>query len=162
MKRTELIRRTPLAPGAPLNRSQPFDPARGLPRGPGYFRAAAGVSGRSDRKRASDAAMRKIRPLLLERAEGRCEITGVPLGHIWHAHHRVGRGGPERDTLANLLALSPEIHLVHVHGRPRVSREFGWIVGDHDDPLVVPVLRMDEWVYLTESGEIIPTDRPTS
>lgn len=108
-----------------------------------------------------------VRRALYDRADGCCEITGQPLGdrdgHTWEAHHRrnKGMGGtsrPDRDSLANLLALTPLIHNggpQSVHGRREWSERYGYLVPKHIEwvSLVPVLLRGRHWVWLGSDGQ---------
>ena len=113
----------------------------------------------STRKTASAAALRAIRPRLLERADGCCEITGAEFTCAPHAHHRLKRGGPERDVLSNLLAVSGEAHVScfpgSIHAEPARSRELGWILSSGDDPTEHPVWYRSRWVLLADDGTVV-------
>lgn len=96
--------------------------------------------------------MKALRAAAYERARGRCEITGLilpggPDGE-WALHHRrlKGMGGtnkPDTHTLPNLMALT---HQAHNLGRPSAhldvtwARERGYLVSQHKDPRLVPIL----------------------
>lgn len=109
------------------------------------------------------SAMTKIRPLLWERARGRCEVSGLPLDYdTFDAHHRrnKGMGGTSRDNrdcISNLLALDPQVHNGgprSVHGRATWSRPRGYLVRKHvAHPEGVEVLlRGQTWVRLGTDG----------
>lgn len=81
-----------------------------------------------------------LRDQLLERSKGLCEVSGIPLDpDTFDAHHRrnKGMGGTSRldtDTLANLLALDPQVHnggAASVHGRRDWSEERGYLIPKH-------------------------------
>jgi predicted restriction endonuclease len=110
-RRTELKRRTSLARGS-----------KGLKR----TRMKATPTRKAKARRAR---MAELRPLVHERAEGRCEVVidGERCTRRFaHCHHRlpVGRGG--RDELDNLLAVCTEHH-IHIHHNPRWSVAHGYI-----------------------------------
>lgn len=111
--------------------------------------------------------MTRQRPILWERCEGRCEITGVTLDYeTFDMHHRrpKGSGGTSRenrDAIENLLALDPIIHngAPHsVHQDPLWSRPRGYLVRKHiEDPGQLPVRLLDRyWVLLGADGEYHP------
>lgn len=113
---------------------------------------------------------RDIRGAVWERAGGRCEITGAPLGHwdadTWECHHRrnKGMGGTSRvnvDDYSNLIALTPRIHNGgphSVHGSRLWAELYGYLLPKHiDDPSQWPLyLRGRDWVLLTGSGVYAP------
>lgn len=132
---------------------------------PGRHRALERKSagrGKSARKAESDAALARIRPALEARADGRCEVTGLPFTGPAHAHHRKRRGGPELDVLSNLLLVAPQSHLAaydgSIHAEPARSRMFGWILRSHQDPASTPVLYRGERVLLADDGAVTPTE----
>ncbi len=110
------------------------------------------------------------RTAVWERAHGACEITGAPLGppdsDRWECHHRrnKGMGGTrrsDRDSLSNLLALTPVIHNggpQSVHGRRTWAEENGYLVPKHVQVAKLwPVhLRGRRWVMLGDDGQYYP------
>lgn len=105
------------------------------------------------------ANWKTIRAQLLERSNGFCEVSGIPLDpDSFDAHHRrnKGMGGTGRldtDTLPNLLALDPVVHNLgpnSVHGRRTWSDAKGYLVPKHvnDAGLVAVWLRQSRWVWL--------------
>lgn len=115
----------------------------------------------------------ELRKALWARADGFCEISGMPLDfETFDAHHRrpKGNGGtyrPGTDTLPNLLALAPLVHNLHprsVHGNPSWSRPRGYLLPKHldDDAMraTAVLYRGKTWVILDEDGDYgIMTDR---
>ena len=91
---------------------------------------------------------------MLQRQQGLCWASGLPLGDRVNHHHR--RGGAGRTHgLANLVALRPDWHTLQpysVHMRPEWARGRGLIVRQAADPAAVvlwlpdgrPVLLDDE------------------
>lgn len=109
MKRSPMPpRRTPLRPRKPLQRT-------GMKPGRGPQRA------RRDRWEADYLA---ARPLVIARADGRCERCG-DTGH--HVHHKAGRRHPEANAMHNLVLLCLFCH-GHVHGHPAESYRDGWLI----------------------------------
>lgn len=116
------------------------------------------------------------REQVYERAQGRSDLTGMPLRRdAWECHHRrPGRMGgtelPDQQSLANQLALAPGEHNMRpdsVHMRPRWATERGLLVPSGRGLLSVPHLvpvwwRGREWVYLTPDGEVVPATPPAS
>lgn len=104
-----------------------------------------------------------LRAVLLERCEGHCEVSGLPLDpDTFDAHHRrpKGMGGTarvDRDALSNLIALDPEVHNCgpdSVHARRGWSEERGYLL-PQSTPLAIswPVLvRGVRWVFLLNDG----------
>lgn len=118
---------------------------------------------------------RDLRQVAWERQQGRCAVTGAPLGDLdgsWHLHHRRpgGMGGTERpnqQTPPNVVALLARVHnfgapgLVldgvagrSVHGSPDWSKPLGLLLSSSEpDPAAVPVrLAGVGWVFLTGDG----------
>jgi hypothetical protein len=111
---------------------------------------------------------RSIREKLHERAGGRCEISGIPLGDSWAVHHRrkKGMGGtalPDVHALPNLLALS---HQAHNLRRPSAHLDVAWAeargftLPAWSIPRLTPVyLLCRKWVLLTATGDYFPLPR---
>jgi hypothetical protein len=102
-----------------------------------------------------------IREALYERAGGRCEISGRPLGDSWAAHHRRKRGSggtrkPDVHTLPNLLALCHEAHNLgrpSAHLDPAWAAERGFMIPEWEVPRLTPVkILCRKWVLLTSAG----------
>jgi hypothetical protein len=106
-----------------------------------------------------------IREALYERARGRCEISGLPLGDSWAAHHRrkKGSGGtrlPDVHSLPNLLALSHQAHNLRrpsAHLDPAWAAARGYMIPWWEVPRLAPVWLLGRrWVLLTEAGAYLP------
>lgn len=74
---------------------------------------------------------------------------------------QVKRMPPElRDSMRRLL-LSNVITVCAIHAEMLQSQDFGWPWGwrleKHHDPERFPLLYQDDWVYLTNKGEVIKT-----
>ena len=102
-----------------------------------------------------------LRPALLERAGGRCEVTGEPLGDSWACHHRRkrGMGGTtlaDTHSLPNLMAVTHRIHNLgtpSIHLRPAWAIEQGYLLPWWCDPLDEPILLHGRRrVWLTADG----------
>lgn len=105
-----------------------------------------------------------LRDQVFERAAGRCEITGVPLGDNWALHHRRprGAGGTRRlDThvLSNVLALTHAVHNLatrSVHLDLAWSKPRGYLLGQWQIPRLEPVWLLERrWVLLLNSGNYL-------
>jgi hypothetical protein len=83
-----------------------------------------------------------VRPLLVMRSQGRCELCGGVLSGLWEAHHRqLRRLGV--DCACNGLALHPRCHTQHrdsVHDNPAASYARGTLVHSWDDPAAAPLI----------------------
>ena len=113
---------------------------------------------------------RATRDAVWDRAGGRCEITGAPLGprgsDQWECHHRrnKGMGGTDRsnvDSLSNLIALTPAIHNggpQSVHGRRGWSEDHGYLIPKRiDEPGMWPMKLLGRrWVLLGDDGRYYP------
>jgi hypothetical protein len=111
----------------------------------------------------------RIRDLLWERAEGRCEVSGRTLDRdTFDVHHRLnkGMGGTTRwfrDDPTNLLALDPAVHNgspASVHGSRPWSEMRGYLLPKllAWPPDVMPVyLHGVRWVFLSSDGLYVPT-----
>lgn len=92
-----------------------------------------------------------------------CFLCGLGLGPRrgvdYHLHHRRARrqGGsqlPDTNLPPNLLLLDPDCH-ARVEKDRTAAYEGGWLVGQHDDPLTVEVLRWGtEWVLLRADATV--------
>lgn len=119
----------------------------------------------------------ELRRIAYERQQGRCAVTGTPLGDLdagWHLHHRRpgGRGGTSRanqQTPSNVLALLARVHnfgapgllldgrVRSVHGDPAWSRPLGLLVSTNvDEPGSIPVRLWSGWVFLDDAGGVLP------
>ena len=94
-----------------------------------------------------------------KRADGRCEIDGLPLTGR-HLHHRRPRGmgssTADPHAVDNLLLLHPNCHLVRVERNRAEAYRNGWLVHRWDDPAEVPVLTYRGWVWLWPDGSVTP------
>jgi hypothetical protein len=156
LKRTELVRKTPLrASGRPREQSQP----RGAPvkaRRDTPRRRVAPRWTRQDWKEAMDVLLVRCRRVMGGKEQACCEHCGMPLVGSGVRHHRQKRevGG---DRLANIILLTPEHH-VWVHEHPEAAKEAGWIVPDSTDPATWPMrLHGRDPVLLDDEGGWSPT-----
>jgi hypothetical protein len=110
---------------------------------------------------------RTVREALWNRAGGRCEVTGVPVGYEeFDAHHRrnKGMGGtsrPDRDWLSNLLCTDPQVHNGgprSIHARRPWSESNGFLIPKHIEwAITVPIrLHLKHLVYLGDDGQYYP------
>lgn len=116
MKRTPLVRRTPLRSTCGIVRGRPLRLSR--PRMPAGLREA-----------------------VYARAGGRCDCCGQALSPSrWECHHRLLRSRGGRDEAANLVALRPSCH-ERAHGKPRWATGLGLILPSGSDPAACAVWR---------------------
>lgn len=103
---------------------------------------------------------------LYERAQGCCELCGIPVrgerGREHHVHHRRPRrmGGsqlPDTNTIVNLLLLDADCHQI-IESERTAGYEGGWLVRQGDDPAAVPVLIRLNLMLLTEDGGYRPVE----
>lgn len=147
MKRTELVRRTPLRAKTPLS-------SRSV-----LLRAAPKV-----KRYRSTGPVRGVVDLVYERANYSCELCLVGIGPQrgvdHHVHHRRPRraGGSRRadtNSPANLLLLCPSCHEV-IEVQRAAAYDGGWLVGASQDPARVPVLiGAVRLVYLSDDGRYL-------
>lgn len=122
---------------------------------------------------------RELRRAVYDRQEGRCVVTGAPLGDrdgdTWHMHHRRpgSMGGTERQNqqqLGNVIGLLARVHnfgapgllldgaVRSVHGSPAWSKPLGLLLSSSvDEPASVPVRVAGRgFVFLLDDGRVIP------
>jgi hypothetical protein len=120
----------------------------------------------------------ELRWIAYDRQQGRCAVTGAPLGDLhdgWELHHRRpgGRGGTSRanqQSPSNVVALLARVHnfgaagLVldgipgrSVHGAPAWSKPLGLLLSSSvEEPGSVPVRLWSGWAFLLDDGGMIP------
>jgi 5-methylcytosine-specific restriction protein A len=99
----------------------------------------------------------KVRALVYERDGYSCRRCGDVDGP-YALHHRRPRaaGGSRREDTnlpSNLLLLCEQCHL-DVESKRDVSRAFGFLVRQGDDPATVPVRTVNGWVLLHADGSL--------
>lgn len=107
------------------------------------------------------------RKVIYKRANGRCEVCGLPW-QIAQIHHRRprGMGGTSRKnsgTASNGLLVHPKCH-ARIESQREIALENGWLVSQTADPLVVPVKLWHGVVLLDDNGgshvkEVLDSDR---
>lgn len=100
---------------------------------------------------------RRVRNLIMARANAACERCGIPV-NVFQLHHRRprGMGGSKADdtnTAANCVLLCPACHREVESDRVDALR-WGWLVRQGCDPAQVPVLRRGAWVWLDGAGNV--------
>lgn len=79
----------------------------------------------SDRRSAYQEELEAIRPLVVARAHGLCELCRAEEGTV--IHHRLRRSQGGKNELSNLRLLSDACH-GHIHDNPAWSYEEGWLL----------------------------------
>lgn len=74
------------------------------------------------RKRKDDATMERLRPLVIERDQGRCVLCGAPYQEIHHIQYRSSGG---KSTMENMCCLCWHCHRIKIHDgvHPKEYRE---------------------------------------
>lgn len=101
-----------------------------------------------------------VRSTIKDRANGYCERCGLPLRRGGQVHHRRprGMGGTstvEAGSVSNGCWVHPHCHLDVERNREKSLSE-GWLVQQGKDPQHTPIYRQGKWVYLRETGAVIP------
>jgi hypothetical protein len=138
-RRTELVRRTPLAPGGALRR----------------------VALIRRRRLPADPVWSAVRSVVWERCGGRCERCGTALNRAgWQCHHRKFRSRGGRHSVSNAVALCSACHTGSsraVHRDLAGAAASGYAVSALSDPALVPVRLFDgRLVRLGHDGTYIP------
>lgn len=95
--------------------------------------------------------------LVLERAQGKCELCGLRASS-YQLHHRRprGMGGSKRTetgAAANALLLHPKCH-TWVERNRKEAMNYGFLVSQWDEPKDIPVYRARQWVLLSDNGAL--------
>lgn len=154
MKRTELVRKTPLQATAGLQRGSALNAA---PLAHDREKRA-----NQPRRRRDTGPSRKVRDIIARRSDGWCEWRGCFLVAA-DVHHRKNRKAGGRKGEAAELINQPAalLHACRLHhdlvtspvGAARtVARESGWLLLEHEDALTVPVLSRHGLVLLDNAG----------
>ncbi len=153
LKRSEMVRKTPLARGTvPLRRTRlrQVSPKR----------AAQPKKSSRSRSAVPDAVRRK----LAKRSKGLCEAgTHLCVGVAREAQHRItqkggGRHGEAKvyhDRLSNLLHCCTPCHR-HITKEPFLSYEAGWSCKEGSATTDEPVLMRGVLVLLDDNGGVFP------
>ena len=83
------------------------------------------ITPRSEKAGAYRDEIAEIRPLVVARASGLCEMCGAEAGTV--IHHKLRRSQGGKNTLENLVLLSDACH-GHIHDNPTWSYENGWLL----------------------------------
>jgi 5-methylcytosine-specific restriction protein A len=98
--------------------------------------------------------------LVRERASECCERCGNDWGTQLHHRRPRGAGGSKRESTnqaANCTWICGPCH-AEIESRREWATVHGWLVSQHSDPALVPVLTRHGWVLLTGSGGIEATE----
>lgn len=98
----------------------------------------------------------KVRKIVLERADGRCEKCGR-IAHL-ELHHRKYRSRGGKHTVSNIVGLCGFGNTSGCHGWAHTSPDAhvdGFSVASWDEPETKPVARRGVWVLLDEYGGVI-------
>jgi 5-methylcytosine-specific restriction protein A len=100
----------------------------------------------------------KTRQAISERAKGRCELCGTPVGMDAQIHHRKPRGmGGTKDNASRLASNGLFVHF-RCHERIERNRDealgYGWLVRQSGESAQEPVLLHYGWVLLNPDGSV--------
>ena len=98
------------------------------------------------------------RESVMQRSRGRCDRCGNVITAGAHFHHRRPRGAgsttrPESASPANCLLLHPACH-DYIERHRTEAKEKGWLVNQHDDPRLMPVLVQGRLSVLFDDGSL--------
>ena len=97
----------------------------------------------------------KAKELVRQRSKECCELCGTRANEPQYHHRRPrGMGGTRRKEsgdVANALYLHFKCH-ERVERNRMEALEKGWLIRQSDEPILVPVVRMGEWVVLNNDG----------
>lgn len=150
-------RTAPLTRTTALFNGGPLIPSR-MPERTPLPRRTTPISPKPSPSRALDiATWAACRPVLLDRASGRCEIGGEPVTlATMHGHHRQRREMGDH-SFVNGLCLCPAHHIggpTAVHSHVKDATDHGWIVPTWARPA-------DRWVLLWTGAVVHLTADPT-
>lgn len=179
MKKTELIRKTPLKSTGALKRTTALVSS---PKARSHLHAESAERRLQPKRRTANpprdtSPSAKVVALVFQRDEGRCFRCGLPVrfadrGVGWSTQHRraKGMGGsrrPDTNQPQNLIVLcgsatSPNGCHLRVESRLPADDGMGWSIKQGQDPLRMPVAHWrDGLVWLTDSGAAL-TAPPTT
>ena len=101
---------------------------------------------------------------VVAREDRNCAVCGLRIDGKGQIHHRkprrMGGSGNRLDTLSNMVLLHPSCHLQHVEQHRTRAHQNGWLLTANQDPESTPLMYMlNGWVYLTDDGHIITTEK---
>ncbi len=93
------------------------------------LRRTGGLKPVSRKKRKQNSELDKLRPTILARSGGMCEVQASPFcwGGAMHLHHKLMRSQGGKDTPENLLAVCSWCHHL-IHRYPARSYRNGWLI----------------------------------
>lgn len=165
MKKTALIRKTPLKSGSPLKRVTAW-PAPTTARSQIHQNQAV-QRHQPKRRPATSGVPAKVRKALALRSDGVCEIGQQGCtGRATEAAHRVkvGMGGRKgsaaaaHHVLSNLLHLDHNCHQILCHANPTAAYSAGWMLREHQSPALEPCLYRGAVRWLTDDGLVLSTN----
>lgn len=106
------------------------------------------------RRKKKNRVPKEIAQIVVDRADGMCEIMSRETGCNGRAeqlHHRQLRSQGGKHDVENMIHIcEPCHHWAHMH--PAVAYTKGWIVKSTKNPSSVPIERRGKLVLLTEHG----------
>lgn len=153
MRKTALVRKTPLTQGKPLRRVE-------LGRDP----KAAGLkrSGMKQRRYVPSPEETHAKDTVTARSGGVCELharCGGAYAVDWSHRLRKSQGG--RWCPSNGMAACRACHaLITEHETSSEAVRYGWALKSGMDPEACPAYRRGEWVWLHPDGDVTPLTRP--
>lgn len=101
---------------------------------------------------------KKVAELVEKRANGYCEVCGLPALPSMALHHRKLRSRGGQDTVSNLLWVHHGCHNLKtnsIHLNPERASHKGWMVGSWQEPRDTPCVRPDgSIVLLDDEGNV--------
>ena len=100
---------------------------------------------------------KKIAEAVIARANGYCEVCGLPC-HDGALHHRKLKSRGGKDTISNLIYVHHGCHNLNtdsIHLNPETATDNGWMVESWKEPHERPMLLPDgAWALLKNDGTI--------
>lgn len=103
---------------------------------------------------------KKVRDLVRDRANGRCEQCAQRPGAQYHHRRPRGMGGskdPDTNLAANCVFVCDQCHRLMESYRFEYGQR-GWLVAQGKKPCETPLWRQGQWVLLDDLGYVTPTD----
>jgi 5-methylcytosine-specific restriction protein A len=108
------------------------------------------------KRRRSTGFTPAVHDLINERSGNVCEKCGNDWATQHHHRRPRSAGGTRRESTnraSNALALCERCH-ADCESRREWATVHGWLVSQHSDPALIPVLTRHGWVRLTDEGGI--------